>query len=146
MKKISSALWGDSHSMLFLWRYIIRGNCGNTRISLQTARQSMQLLRRSLNPHAESETTQSPCKHHSSRSNSIPCNPSSLPFPRSKAPSLFRLLNTLRNHRLDLENTLQQLLDNLVMSCLASLLDLLYLFLSILIRIFLSLLVVAGVL
>ena len=65
---------------------------------------------------------------------------------QAKASSLFRLLNTFWNNRCDLEHSLQQILNNLVLSRLASFLDLLHLGLSILIRIFLGLLVATCVL
>ena len=64
----------------------------------------------------------------------------------SKSTSLFWLLNTIWNHRLDVEHRLQELLHNLICSLLASILDPLDLLLGILICVFFGLLVSACVL
>jgi hypothetical protein len=65
---------------------------------------------------------------------------------QAKASSSFGLLDTFWNNRCDFEYSFQQILDNLVLSGLASLLDLLYLGLGILTCILLGLLIATCVL
>ena len=60
--------------------------------------------------------------------------------------NLFRNFNPLRHNRFDIENRLQEILHNLILSLLACLLDLLHLVLCILVCVFFGLLVSAGML
>jgi hypothetical protein len=60
--------------------------------------------------------------------------------------NLRRNLNALRNHRLDIEYCLQEILHDLVLALLASFLDFLYLNLCLLVCVILGLLVATGML
>jgi hypothetical protein len=66
--------------------------------------------------------------------------------PQSRTTILFRNLNTIWNHRLDIENRLQQILNHLILAFLACFLDSLYLILGVLVCVFFCLLVAAGML
>jgi hypothetical protein len=80
----------------------------------------------------------------------IPCSWQSkhlsTPPVKIRFSNLFGHLNTIRHNRLDIKDGLQKILHDLILSLLASLLDLCYLGLCILVRIFLGLLVSAGML
>ena len=60
--------------------------------------------------------------------------------------NLFWSFNTIRNNGLDIKHSLQKIFDDLILSFLARLLDLLHLFLCVLVCIFFGLLVSAGML
>jgi hypothetical protein len=74
----------------------------------------------------------------------IPTSPT--PPLKSRFSNLFGHLDTIRHNRLDIKDSLQKILHDLILSLLASLLDLLDLDLCIPVRIFFGLLVSAGML
>lgn len=134
-------------SLIGIWKTILQIRLQG-RTSLWNCWPSIQLHpdSPSLLPIPRPKPLRAQCKYNSHFNNSKSYTSCWYLRPKNNASSLLRHLDTLRNNRFDLEDSLQQVLNDFVLSLLASLLDLLYLDLGILARILLSFLISAGVL